>query len=321
MKYAVNPFVMKQGETHVVFSDPSLYTYQNVGTETAVIEGSNDAVTWHHIADVPAGEDLLSVHSHKYLRMLNNTVVYVNRGIGAVATVNGKTGIVVLDQTDIGLDQVDNTSDLNKPISTSTQDALDLKADLVNGVIPTSQIPAIAITDFLGDTNTEAAMLALVGQKGDWCIRTDLEKVFIITGDDPTLLASWTALEYPTSPVSSVNGKTGSVVLVKADVGLDNVDNTSDADKPISTSTQDALDLKADLVGGLIPESQLPQSALEDTTYQNATTSTDGLMSKEDKTKLDALQQVYIIQLTQAAYDALTPEQKNQENTIYAIVG
>lgn len=121
--------------------------------------------------------------------------------------------------------------------------------------------------------------------------------------------------------VSSVAGRTGAIVLTKTDVGLGDVDNTSDADKPISTSTQDALDLKADLVGGLIPESQLPQSALTDTTYENATTSTDGLMSKEDKTKLDALQQVYIIKLTQAAYDALTPEQKNQENTIYAIVG
>jgi len=35
--------------------------------------------------------------------------------------------------------------------------------------------------------------------------------------------------------------------LVKADVGLGNVDNTSDADKPISDDTQDALDLKAPL--------------------------------------------------------------------------
>ena len=42
-------------------------------------------------------------------------------------------------------------------------------------------------------------------------------------------------------------------------------------------------------------------------------------MSKEDKTKLDALQQVYIIQLTQAAYDALTPEEKTAPNTLYAI--
>ena len=34
--------------------------------------------------------------------------------------------------------------------------------------------------------------------------------------------------------------------LVKADVGLANVDNTSDANKPISTATQSALNLKAD---------------------------------------------------------------------------
>ena len=33
----------------------------------------------------------------------------------------------------------------------------------------------------------------------------------------------------------------------KSDVGLSNVDNTSDADKPISTLTQAALDLKANI--------------------------------------------------------------------------
>lgn len=36
-----------------------------------------------------------------------------------VASVNGKTGVVILNKSDIGLDQVDNTSDLNKPISLS----------------------------------------------------------------------------------------------------------------------------------------------------------------------------------------------------------
>lgn len=38
-----------------------------------------------------------------------------------------------------------------------------------------------------------------------------------------------------------------SLALVKADVGLGNVDNTSDANKPVSTATQTALDLKAPL--------------------------------------------------------------------------
>jgi hypothetical protein len=41
--------------------------------------------------------------------------------------------------------------------------------------------------------------------------------------------------------VSSVNTRTGAVVLTKADVGLANADNTSDAAKPISTATAAAL--------------------------------------------------------------------------------
>ena len=44
--------------------------------------------------------------------------------------------------------------------------------------------------------------------------------------------------------VTSVNGQTGAVTLAKGDVGLGNVDNTSDANKPISTATQTALDAK-----------------------------------------------------------------------------
>lgn len=45
--------------------------------------------------------------------------------------------------------------------------------------------------------------------------------------------------------VISVAGRTGVVVLSKADVGLSNVDNTSDANKPVSSATQTALNLKA----------------------------------------------------------------------------
>lgn len=46
--------------------------------------------------------------------------------------------------------------------------------------------------------------------------------------------------------VTSVAGKTGVISLVKGDVGLGNVDNTSDANKPVSTAQAAAFDLKAD---------------------------------------------------------------------------
>ena len=46
------------------------------------------------------------------------------------------------------------------------------------------------------------------------------------------------------APVTSVNNKTGAVSLKASDVGLGNVDNTSDANKPISNATQAALNNK-----------------------------------------------------------------------------
>lgn len=46
--------------------------------------------------------------------------------------------------------------------------------------------------------------------------------------------------------VTSVAGKTGAVTLAASDVGLGNVDNISDVNKPISTATQAALDKKQD---------------------------------------------------------------------------
>jgi hypothetical protein len=51
-----------------------------------------------------------------------------------------------------------------------------------------------------------------------------------------------------TFPVTSVATKTGDVTLTKDDVGLANVDNTSDANKPVSSATQTALDGKANTV-------------------------------------------------------------------------
>lgn len=44
--------------------------------------------------------------------------------------------------------------------------------------------------------------------------------------------------------VATVNGRTGAVTLSKSDVGLASVDNTSDADKPVSTAVAAALGAK-----------------------------------------------------------------------------
>ena len=116
--------------------------------------------------------------------------------------------------------------------------------DLTNdGKIPNDLIPASAITNtFTAENQTE--MLMLDAEIGDICVRIDLNETFILKENAPNELASWQKLLTPTDAVQSVNGKIGIVELTKKDVGLSNVDNTSDIDKPISKATQDALDLK-----------------------------------------------------------------------------
>jgi hypothetical protein len=65
-------------------------------------------------------------------------------------------------------------------------------------------------------------------------------------------------------PVRSVAGRTGTVTLAKSDVGLGNVDNTSDAAKPVSTATQTALNGKANASHGhAISEVSGLQAALD----------------------------------------------------------
>lgn len=114
--------------------------------------------------------------------------------------------------------------------------------DLV-GTVPTEAIPAIALTD-VHTVDSEAAMLALDAQRGDMAIRLDESQSYVLAADDSTQAASWVRLATPPDVVSSVAGRTGHVMLTKADVGLDQVDNTSDLAKPVSAATQDALDAK-----------------------------------------------------------------------------
>lgn len=57
-------------------------------------------------------------------------------------------------------------------------------------------------------------------------------------------ISDFSAAASAAAPVQSVNTKTGAVVLNKTDVGLSNVDNTSDLNKPISSATQTALNAK-----------------------------------------------------------------------------
>lgn len=72
-------------------------------------------------------------------------------------------------------------------------------------------------------------------------------KLSELTNDSNFALKS----EIPSVPVKSVNSKTGAVVLSASDVGLGNVNNTSDANKPVSIAQAAALAQKADKTNGI----------------------------------------------------------------------
>lgn len=139
-----------------------------------------------------------------------------------------------------------NYNDLSNKPTIGTAGALNTGTSLGNipvlgsdGKLDASIVPAIAITDtFISNSQTE--MLALDVQVGDVCVRTDLSKTFILRATPASTLSSWQDLLTPTSDVTSVAGKTGAVVLTKADVGLSNVANESKATmftSPVLTGT------------------------------------------------------------------------------------
>lgn len=113
--------------------------------------------------------------------------------------------------------------------------------------------------------------------------------IVTFTRDDAsTFTLNLSALLDDTNLVTSVAGRSGVVTLTKSDVGLSNVDNTSDTDKPISTATQNALNGKVDDSQVL---TNVPLGAVfTDTTYNVG----DGGLTQKNftttlKTKLDGI--------------------------------
>ena len=118
------------------------------------------------------------------------------------------------------------------------------------GKVPTDQIPAISFSS-VKVLASEAEMLALSSAVvGSVVIRTDESKNYVLAQSNPAVRANWIQLLTPAAPVQTVNGMTGDISITKSSIGLDNVQNTTDASKPISTLTQNALDTKVDKVTG-----------------------------------------------------------------------
>ena len=153
-----------------------------------------------------------------------------------------------IDKTMVGLSNVDNTTDANKPVSTATQTALNLKANItdVTTSLALKEDTANKTIDVATDGTSDAKFPSAKAVKtyADAKVVDGINDT--VTTSAPTQNAVYDALSLKANLASPTF--TGTVSGIdKTMVGLANVDNTTDANKPVSTATQTALDLKENL--------------------------------------------------------------------------
>jgi hypothetical protein len=209
---------------------------------------------------------------------VEGNLTITNQTASTVLTTDASKNVVSSNVTSTELGHLSGVTSsvqtqLNAKINSTEKGAANGVASLDStGKIPAAQLPASAM-EYKGAWNASTNSPTLADGTGD---AGDIYRVSVagtqnlgsgsitfVVGD--LLLYNgtvWQRSPASDAPVLSVNGQTGVVVLTKSDVGLSNVDNTSDLNKPISTATQTALNGKANTVH---------THALTDLTHSSAT--------------------------------------------------
>lgn len=192
-----------------------------------------------------------------YLNYGNSQPVYIN----GTNLVYHSGNIPKASTTVQGIVKLNNTRTSTSTSEAATANALKSAYDTVNSALTTHKNDTnVHLTDadrivltkankFKGYYETETALNNAhpTGEVGDYAIVNTTDTVWIWDGDKEGG-AGWKDAAGKGS-VISVNNMTGEVVLTKSNLGLGNVDNTSDLNKPISTATQTALDKKVNKAG------------------------------------------------------------------------
>lgn len=186
----------------IVNGEPTEVTVSLDSWASAVHADDADTVSGHTVArDVLANE------------YTNEQIDSMMQAAGTVKTVNSvqpdQNGNVQISKADIGLGNVDNTSDADKPISTAAHGALDQKVDKVPGMGLSQNSFTDAEKEKLGALPTSAELTAELSEKVDKETGKGLSTNDFTTSEKTKLDALPTATELETSLSGKVDKEAG----------------------------------------------------------------------------------------------------------------
>lgn len=123
--------------------------------------GSNGE--WYRISqtgtrDLGSGPVVWAIHDSA---IHNGTIWQHEESRDTVTSVNGKIGDVIVNKADVGLGNADNTSDIDKPVSSAQQAEIDTKEDWLDTPIADGWVVSSSIT------GTRSWIPMAVGLDGD----------------------------------------------------------------------------------------------------------------------------------------------------------
>lgn len=296
---------------------------------TATNYGGNSATATKATQD-GSGNTITTYYAPKSTAVTN--VAYDSTNKKLTKTINGTTSDVVtaatlktamsLTKSDVGLGNVDNTSDANKPISTATQTALNNKADLRALYESNSSTIYSTLESFADEQSQDYTYLEVLkyGARGvangvapldgngkvPTSYLPDSSGGDVVTGNARVFYGTCTiaaATQAKTVTCTSYDSLTDGDILV---VKFQNAN--SHATPTLNVNSKGAKNIKQIKNGALsnlgnaasvrgtctfvydaTNSAWILQGADDNTTYSAATTSANGLMSSGDKTKLDGI--------------------------------
>ena len=212
-----------------------LYAYDNAGNDAEYINPVNSGIAYEkrlRFALIITDDITINIQ-------INGSVYALQRDL--VQHVNNQSNPHNVTVEQLGLDKVDNTSDKDKPISDAAKKALDGKE------------PAFSKNSAFNKAFGNAAGTVCQGNDSRLSDARKNPVALTFTGgvtgsyDGSVAKSVYIPTSLPASDVSEWAKAANKPEYTKSEVGLSNVDNTSDKDKPISDATKKALDGKEPL--------------------------------------------------------------------------